>query len=473
MHGHSSAITIANILQQQNTGMGSGAQYSIPNLEYYYDASLLTGLTDGQEIISLPDFSGKNKTLNPLSAARRPTYETSEINGLPVIRFANTDNLVGVKTDFDFMHQGSNTIFFLIRPSDNASTRYLFSSSENSQTNIGRTIRYLTNGVYNDAVHNTTSGQTVFTFTTPNGEVANNAWSLIVVRYERNKTLDDAELFTNNFVAQTNQGTLSPSASTSSVNPTFFSLASGGSSFQGDAALWFGYSRALSNDEINRIVGGLGFSTVSLSTQNGVSVKYGLGLRRLVPDFISNGRSVSLGTETTIKTGVGSTEYLSFGDIKIDASGVIHHAYRQGSGHNLGNDGHIMYQKGTWNGSSYTWSTAVQIVTNGSGTYNTTNPALTVTYTGRIICFYTKQDLPSSLLTQQTYLIYSDDGGNTWSSNGYDGSEIKVSNDIAYMNIIGSAIEQDGLLLLPIYSRVSVTSGNEYVMCYSSSNNGE
>ncbi len=200
--------------------------------------------------------------------------------------------------------------------------------------------------------------------------------------------------------------------------------------------------------------------------------KYNLSLRKLLPEFDDNGRTVSLGSETILRSGSGATEYFSFGDIKIDSSGVIHHMYRRGSGHNLGNDGHLLYQKGTWNGSTYTWTSPAQIITNGSGVYNTTNPALTITSTGRIICFFNKQDLPSSLLTQQTYLIYSDDSGATWSSNGYDGNEIKVSNDRAYLNCIGSAVEQGGILLFPMYSRTSVTSGNEYVVIYQSTDNG-
>ena len=201
-----------------------------------------------------------------------------------------------------------------------------------------------------------------------------------------------------------------------------------------------------------------------------INTRYNLGVRKLLPEFISNGKTVTLGTETVIRVGSGGTDYFSFGDIKQSLNGRIHLAYRQGLGHNSGNDGHIKYCYSDDGGS--TFSSPVEVVTDGSGSFNTTNPALFVSSSGRILLFFAKQDLPTGLLTQQSYLIYSDDGGATWSSDGYDGSEIKVSNDIAYMNIIGSPIEMSGILMLPMYGRVSVTSGNEYCMIYQSSNDG-
>ncbi len=245
-----------------NPFFGSQGSYNptdFQNLEYWYDASQLTGLTDGQEIVSLEDFSGNNKTLTPLSAARRPTYETNEINGLPIIRIALSKNLVGIKSDFNFLHQGNSTMFWLIKPTSNASTAFLFSSSENSTTNVGRTVRYITGLEFNDGVQAGTVSQTVFNFTTATDAIPVNEWSLVVVRYERGKSGDDAELFIDNDLILTNQGTLVPSALTSSVNPTFFTAASGANGFVGDVATWFGYSRALTNDEINKIVGGLDF----------------------------------------------------------------------------------------------------------------------------------------------------------------------------------------------------------------------
>lgn len=229
------------------------------NLEYWYDATQIEGLSDGAEIVSLTDVSGNNKTLTPLSTLRRPTFHLNVLNGYPVIRFATSDNLVGVKADFDFMHQGDSTIFWVIKPTDNASIRYLFSASENSSANIGRTIRYATSNEFNDFCYAGTGAQDVFSISTTNDAVPVNEWAIIVTRYEHGKVGDDAELFINNNAILTDQGTLNPSLLTSTVNPTFFSLASGSANFIGDVATFFGYSRALTNDEINKIVGGLNF----------------------------------------------------------------------------------------------------------------------------------------------------------------------------------------------------------------------
>lgn len=203
----------------------------------------------------------------------------------------------------------------------------------------------------------------------------------------------------------------------------------------------------------------------------GFNETYNLGLKKPLPVFLSNNKTVSLGAETVIQTGSGGSEYMSFGDLAIDSSGKLHLVYRQGSGHNSGTDGHIRYSTSTDGGA--TWSAATTIITNGSGNENTTNPAIIVTSTGRIIVTFNKQDLPTSELTQLPYLIYSDNGGSSWSSNGYDGSETLISNDIAYLNNISHPVEVGGVLYMPLYSRVSVTSGNEYVLIYKSEDDGE
>jgi hypothetical protein len=198
--------------------------------------------------------------------------------------------------------------------------------------------------------------------------------------------------------------------------------------------------------------------------------KYNLGLKKLLPEFTSNGRSVSLGSEVVIQVGAGANEYMSFGDLAIDDNGKLHLVYRQASGHNDAANGTVRYRTSVDGGA--TWTSATTIIPDTSDAFNITNPAITITSTGRILVFFTKQDWPTSSLTQLTYLIYSDNGGTTWNSTGTDGNEILINNTTAYQNIIGHAIALGSTLILPMYSRVSVTSGNEFAYTYKSVNDG-
>src|SRR5689334_2613148 len=60
----------------------------------HFDASALTGLTDGQAVDSWPDSSGNGYTASAANAGSctggSPVYKTAIQNGLPVVRFSGT-----------------------------------------------------------------------------------------------------------------------------------------------------------------------------------------------------------------------------------------------------------------------------------------------------------------------------------------------------------------------------------------------
>lgn len=73
---------------------------ALPGLDFWYDASQITGLSDGAEITSWPDLSGNSNHATNASSASGPTYKTSILNGKPVARFNGTSNYLTLGTNY-------------------------------------------------------------------------------------------------------------------------------------------------------------------------------------------------------------------------------------------------------------------------------------------------------------------------------------------------------------------------------------
>lgn len=61
-------------------------------LKVWLKADAITGLADGEAVASWADSSGNGKSAANATGAEQPTYQTGEINGLPVVRFDGTDD---------------------------------------------------------------------------------------------------------------------------------------------------------------------------------------------------------------------------------------------------------------------------------------------------------------------------------------------------------------------------------------------
>lgn len=67
----------------------------IAGLVAWYDASAITGLSDGDPVASWADESGNGQTATQADATKQPVYKTGIVNGLPVLRFdGSNDHLV-------------------------------------------------------------------------------------------------------------------------------------------------------------------------------------------------------------------------------------------------------------------------------------------------------------------------------------------------------------------------------------------
>lgn len=66
----------------------------ISGLELWLDADQIEGLNDGDPVANWPDMSGNGFDGTQADGARKPTYETNELNGKPVVRFDGSDDLI-------------------------------------------------------------------------------------------------------------------------------------------------------------------------------------------------------------------------------------------------------------------------------------------------------------------------------------------------------------------------------------------
>lgn len=82
--------------RRRRGGLNPGGGFSpraFPGLVLWLDASYITGLNDGNSInTELLDLSGNGYHATQSTAAQRPIYKVSIINGRPVVRFDGTDD---------------------------------------------------------------------------------------------------------------------------------------------------------------------------------------------------------------------------------------------------------------------------------------------------------------------------------------------------------------------------------------------
>lgn len=70
----------------------------IAGLKLWLKADAITGLADADPVTTWPDSSGLGHDVGQATAAKKPTYQTNEINGKPVVRFDAVDDFLGNAT---------------------------------------------------------------------------------------------------------------------------------------------------------------------------------------------------------------------------------------------------------------------------------------------------------------------------------------------------------------------------------------
>lgn len=93
----------------------SAASFSPANLQglkLWFDASQITGLSDGDSVTNWFDLSGNSNTATQSTASKRFTYETGEINGLPIVRGDGVDDFFDISTPLSLTNY---TVFAVVK----------------------------------------------------------------------------------------------------------------------------------------------------------------------------------------------------------------------------------------------------------------------------------------------------------------------------------------------------------------------
>jgi hypothetical protein len=166
-----------------------------------------------------------------------------------------------------------------------------------------------------------------------------------------------------------------------------------------------------------------------------------------------------LGAGSRADVDIGSG-YKSFPGMAYRA-GRLHLVYRDGSGHAT-SDGVVKYRYSDDVG--VTWSSATTIA---SAAHDLRDPSIVCTSTGRLVVGY--DDTPNGVVYAQPRVIYSDDGGSTWSS-----PYTVVSSGMAY-ECAGTApiIElADHTLLLPVFGKNASGDARYFAALFKSTDDG-
>jgi DMSO/TMAO reductase YedYZ molybdopterin-dependent catalytic subunit len=118
------------------------APQTVSGLRLWLDASKITGLADGAAVTSWSDSSGLGNDAVQATGTKQPSYQTNEVNGLPVVQFdGNSDDLAITNANaLSVLNAASGlTVFTVCAPSTvNANTRQLINWSTDGATNTNR-----------------------------------------------------------------------------------------------------------------------------------------------------------------------------------------------------------------------------------------------------------------------------------------------------------------------------------------------
>lgn len=109
------------------TGGGGGTAFSptdIAGLQLWLDASQIAGLNDGDAVATWADVSGNGRDVTQASATARPTYQTAEVNGLPVVRCDGVDDFLA--TASSIVAAQPVTVFLVLRENGGGIGQYYF-----------------------------------------------------------------------------------------------------------------------------------------------------------------------------------------------------------------------------------------------------------------------------------------------------------------------------------------------------------
>ena len=104
------------------------------NLAGWYKADAITGLSDGDAVDSWVDSSGNGNTLTQSTSGAKPSYETNEVNSLPVVRFDKDaspgDNLLNADLGGDFEPGTGDFYIAMVAKFPSSGTQFIMTKAD-------------------------------------------------------------------------------------------------------------------------------------------------------------------------------------------------------------------------------------------------------------------------------------------------------------------------------------------------------
>ena len=109
---------------------------SLSDLGRWYKADAITGLNDGDYVTTWSDSSGNSADVTQSTEANKPTYQTNEVNGQPIVRFDGGDALIASDV-YQWDYSTGFSIFIVSKGNDSPSgTEYIFDNGVGDNNGI-------------------------------------------------------------------------------------------------------------------------------------------------------------------------------------------------------------------------------------------------------------------------------------------------------------------------------------------------
>ncbi len=183
-------------------------------LSGWYKADAITGLSDGDAVASWVDSSGQGNTLTQSTASAKPSYQTNELNSLPVVRFDKDhkggDNMLNADLGGDFEPGTGDFYIAMVASFSSVGTQFFMSKADNGTE--GLNVFLSTNATTDLTFRPQTSGGT--TNNVQQSNVVNSSFHTIVGR-RVSSTLGseyDGSAFTTDNGSKVNDGDMDNNA---------------------------------------------------------------------------------------------------------------------------------------------------------------------------------------------------------------------------------------------------------------------
>ncbi len=144
----------------------------VAGLETWLEGRFITGLSDGDPVTTWEDSHTSNKDATQGTGAAKPTYKTSIVNGLAVVRFDGTDD------------------YLLSALTNNDATRTVFVVAVQASSTGNRTVWSLKAGGSDSRVCNVSNTWNYDAPATSLGAAATTSWALTTVRFNSTASAD-------------------------------------------------------------------------------------------------------------------------------------------------------------------------------------------------------------------------------------------------------------------------------------------